>query len=230
MLKYFFTFFAFLVLIVLAMAGFRGAKSTRPPIEIFPDMDHQPKVKAQTPSGFFADGSAARPPVDGTVPLGYSVPQHKPVDGAEAGSSSPYKKIIFSGAPDYPDTGKMGDNWGTGLPFDVTPAMVSRGQERYGIYCAVCHGATGAGNGIAKQLGVATVQSLIQERIRVMSDGEIFNTISHGKNTMLGYGERIQVPDRWAIIAYVRALQKSQGGATLSDVPEAERAKLEAAQ
>ena len=228
MLKYFFTVFAFLGLIVLAMAGFRGAKSTRPPIEIFPDMDRQPKVKAQTPSGFFANGSAARPPVDGSVPLGNTMPQQKPVDG-EA-DASPYKKIIFSGAPDYTDTGKMGENWGTGLPFDVTPAVVGRGQERYGIYCAVCHGATGAGNGIAKQLGVATVQSLLQERIRVMSDGEIFNTITHGKNTMLGYGDRIQVPDRWAIIAYVRALQKSQGGATLSDVPEAGRAKLEAGQ
>ncbi len=230
MLKYFFALFAFLVLVVLAMAGFRGAKSTRPPIEIFPDMDRQPKVKAQTPSGFFANGSAAREPVAGTVPLGYAMPQHKPVNGSARENNTPYKQIIFSGAPDYPDTGKMGDNWGTGLPFDVTPAVMSRGQERYGIYCAVCHGATGAGNGIAKQLGVATVQSVIQERIRVMSDGEIFNTITHGKNTMLGYGDRIQVPDRWAIIAYVRALQKSQGGATLSDVPEADRAKLEAAQ
>jgi UbiD family decarboxylase len=186
--------------------------------------------------GYYSDDSVPRPYVNVKTilhrnnPILCCAPQHKPVDGAEAGSSSPYKKIIFSGAPDYPDTGKMGDNWGTGLPFDVTPAVVSRGQERYGIYCAVCHGATGAGNGIAKQLGVATVQSLIQERIRVMSDGEIFNTITHGKNTMLGYGERVQVPDRWAIIAYVRALQKSQGGATLSDVPEAERAKLEAAQ
>ena len=228
MLKYFFTFFAFAVLIILAMAGFRGAKSSRPPIELFPDMDHQDKVKAQTPSGFFADGRAAREPVAGTVPLGFSMPQHRPVDGSAGESISPYKKVIFSGAPDYLDTGKMGANWGTGLPFDVTPAVMERGQQRFGIYCAVCHGATGAGNGIAHKFGVNTVQSLIQERIKVMSDGEIFNTLTHGKNTMLGYGDRIQVPDRWAIIAYVRALQKSQGGATLSDVPEADRAKLEA--
>ena len=71
------------------------------------------------------------------------------------------------------------------------------------------------------------MQSLLQDRIRTMADGEIFNTITHGKNTMLGYGDRIQVIDRWAIIAYLRALQKSQGGAVVGDVPPAERVKLE---
>jgi hypothetical protein len=227
MLKYFFILFACAVVVVLAMAGFRGAKSSRPPIEIFPDMDHQPKVKAQTPSEFFADGRSARVPVADTVPLGYSMPMHKMVNGSAGESGSPYRNIIFSESPDYADTGKMGDNWGSGIPFNVTPEVMARGQQRFGIYCAVCHGATGAGNGIAHKFGVNTVQSLLQDRLRIMSDGEIFNTITHGKNTMLGYGDRIQVPDRWAIITYVRSLQKSQGGASLSDVPEAERAKLE---
>lgn len=228
MLKYFFAIFAFVVLVILAFAGFRGQKSTQPPIELFPDMDHQPKVKAQTPSNFYADGQAARRPVEGTVPLGYAAPMHKPAGGSDGASTSPYKQLNFSSAPDYVDTGKMGENWGTGIPFSVSPEFVLRGQERYGIYCAVCHGATGAGNGIAHKFGLNTVQSLTQDRIRVMSDGEIFNTITHGKNTMMSYGDRIQVQDRWAIIAYVRALQKSQGGATLADVPEAERAKLDA--
>lgn len=104
--------------------------------------------------------------------------------------------------------------------------VMARGQERYAIFCAVCHGATGAGNGMAQKFGVNTVQSLLQERLRLVSDGEMFDTITHGKNTMLGYGDRIPVPDRWAIVAYVRALQKSQGGATLTEVPEAERANL----
>ncbi len=228
MLRYFFAIFAFLVLLILAFAGFRGQKSSRPPIELFPDMDHQPKVKAQVPSQFFADGRAARVPVEGTVPLGYAMPMHKEVDGSTGASLSPYKNIVFSNAPDYFDTGKMGDNWGTGIPFGVDQKVMERGQQRFGIYCAVCHGATGAGNGIAHKFGLNTVQSLIQERIRVMSDGEIFNTITHGKNTMMSYGDRIQVQDRWAIIAYLRALQKSQGGATLNDVPSTERAKLDA--
>ena len=90
------------------------------------------------------------------------------------------------------------------------------------------HGDTGAGDGMAQKFGLGTVQSLLQDRIRVMADGEIFDTITNGKNTMMGYGDRIQVPDRWAIIGYLRALQLSQGGATLDDVPADERAKLEA--
>ena len=227
MLKYFFIIFVFLVLVVIAMAGFRGHKFGQPPIEIFPDMDRQPKVKAQTPSNFFADRRAARQPVDGTVPIGYAMPMHKLVDGSVGQATGPYKQIIFSSSPNYFDTGKMGGNWGSGIPFEMSPAAMQRGQQRYGIYCAVCHGATGAGNGMAQKFGLNTVQSLLQDRIRVMSDGEIFNTATHGKNTMMGYGDRIQVTDRWAIIAYLRALQKSQGGATLADVPTEERAQLE---
>lgn len=227
MLRYFFITFAFLVLVVLAMAGFRGQKSKQPPIEIFPDMDRQPKVKAQTPSEFYADGRAARPPVNGTVPIGYSMPMHKLIDGSVGQATGPYKQIIFSSSPTYIDTGKMGDNWGSGIPFQVSPAVMGRGQQRFGIYCAVCHGATGAGNGIAQKFGLNTVQSLLQDRIRVMADGEIFDTISHGKNTMMGYGDRIQVVDRWAIVAYLRALQRSQGGASLNDLPAEERVKLE---
>ena len=190
-------------------------------------MDRQPKVKAQTSSDFYADGRAARPPVDGTVPLGYAMPMHKLVDGSVGMATGPYKQIFFSSSPDYFDTGKMGDNWGTGIPFEVSTMVMRRGQQRFGIYCAVCHGGTGAGDGMARKFGLNTVQSLLQDRIRVMSDGEIFNTVTHGKNTMMGYGDRIQVVDRWAIIAYLRALQKSQGGATLAEVPEDQRAQLE---
>lgn len=229
MLRYFFALFAFAVVALVAFTGLRGHKFSRPPLELFPDMDVQPKVKPQQGSPFFADGRAARPPVDGTVPMGYAMPQHKPHGGSVGLGTSPYNNIFFSSSPDYFDTGKMGANWGTGLPFRMTPAAMNRGRERFGIYCAICHGDTGAGDGMAHKFGLGTVQSLLQERIRTMADGEIFNTISHGKNTMMGYGDRIQVPDRWAIIGYLRALQLSQGGATLEDVPPDERAKLEAA-
>mgnify|MGYP006275125179 CR=1 FL=1 len=159
MLKYFFSIFVLVVVLLVTVAGFRGQKFQKPPIEIFPDMDHQPKVKSQVPSTFYADGRANRAPINGTVPLGYAMPQHKMVDGSAGESQSPYKQV--------------------------------------------------------------------QDRIRQMADGEIFNTITHGKNTMMGYGDRIQVQDRWAIITYIRALQKSQGGATINDVPATERAKLE---
>lgn len=231
MLRYFFIIFAFLVVLVVAMAGFRGQKFSQPPIEIFPDMDRQPKVKAQVPFDFFQDGRGNRKPVEGTVPLGYAMPQHRPIDG-QTGTEDlgPYYDITFTAGSSYPQTGRFGDNWGTGLPMTVDENLLARGQERYQIFCSVCHGATGAGNGMAQKFGVATVVSLHQDRLRTMADGEIFNTITHGKNTMLGYGEKIPVPDRWAIVAYVRALQLSQGGATLADVPEPERVKLESAQ
>jgi len=227
MLKYFFYTFVLLVVLVVSVAGFRGQKSTKPPFEIFPDMDHQPKVKAQTPSSFYADGRANREPIAGTVPLGYAMPQHKPVDGSTGESESPYKQVKFSSGVSYFDTGRFDNKWGTGMPMEVTPEFIARGQERYAISCKVCHGATGEGNGIAGKYGLVAIANLNQQRIRDMADGEIFNTITHGKNTMMGYGDRIQVQDRWAIIAYMRALQKSQGGATINDVPATERAKLE---
>jgi len=227
MLKYFFYTFVLLVVLVVSVAGFRGQKSIKPPIEIFPDMDHQPKVKAQVPSNFFADGRGNREPIAGTVPLGYAIPQHKPVNGSTGESESPYKQVKFSSSLSYLDTGRFGNQWGTGIPMEVTPEFIARGQERFTISCKVCHGATGAGNGIAGKYGLVAIANLHQQRIRDMADGEIFNTITHGKNTMMGYGDRIQVQDRWAIVAYVRALQKSQGGATINDVPATERAKLE---
>ena len=228
MLKYFFILFALLVILVVSMAGFRGQKSPRPPIEIFPDMAHQPKVKAQVESGFFADGRGSRKPVDGTVPIGYAIPLHKPIDGSVGEAGGPYNQIYFSSGPVYFDTGKIGSQWGTGMPFEITPKLMERGRERFTINCSPCHGATAAGTGIAGKFGLVAIANLHLERIRTMADGEIFNTITNGKNTMMGYGDRIQVQDRWAIIAYVRALQKSQGGATINDVPPAERAALEA--
>ena len=99
------------------------------------------------------------------------------------------------------------------FPLEVTPQLMERGEQRFNINCAICHGATAAGNGITKQYGLTTVVTLQDERIRNMADGEIFNTITHGKNTMLAYGPNVTVNDRWAIIAYLRALQRSQNAA-----------------
>ena len=224
MLRSFFIAFGLFLVLLAAVAGFRGQKGTKTPIEIFPDMDHQPKVKAQVPSAFFADGRGDRVPVPGTVPLGYAMPQSKDDPFPDEGK---YYGVRFSAGPDYFDTGRFGDRWGTGIPMPVTPALMQRGKERYTIYCAVCHGASGAGNGVASQYGMVAIANYHQDRLRNMADGEIFNTITHGKLTMLGYGPNIPVQDRWAIVAYVRALQLAQH-ATLDDVPPDERAKLEA--
>src|SRR5436853_6302127 len=230
MLRGFLLIFLLFGVALVAVFGFRGQKSTGAPLEIFPNMVRQMKVRAQAPLAFFADGRGPRQPVAGTMPIGYEMP--KP--GSSSGNAPPEDRVspqqlAFSVGTDYYDTGKMGDRLGTGIPVEVTAQVMERGQQRFNITCVMCHGATAAGNGITKQYGLATVTSLQDERIRKMADGEIFNTITNGKNTMMAYVPNITVADRWAIIAYVRALQRSQNAAA-ADVPGEELAKLEKAE
>jgi cytochrome c5 len=223
MLRGFFVIFILCTIAILAVFGFRGEKGTQPPTEIFPDMVRQMKVRAQAPLGLFADGRGPRLPVAGTVPIGYEMPS-KNSKFPEAPWTHP--EASFSEGTDYYNTGKMGDHWGTGIPVEVTPELMQRGQQRFNITCAMCHGPTAAGNGITKQYGLTTVVTLQDQRIRQMADGEIFNTITNGKNTMMAYGPNVIVADRWAIIAYLRALQRSQN-ATIADVLEDHRTELE---
>ena len=231
MVRYFLFLLALVTILVVSVVGLRNYsflphKTKRPPIEIFPDMVRQDKVKAQAPSDFYADGRGARDHVAGTVPVGYTAPESvSQATGGGATMGSPYNVVLFTDKVNYANTGKTGTNWGNGLPFNATMATLERGRERYQIQCAVCHGATGAGNGIATKYGLVGVANLQQQRLRDMTDGEIYNTIVNGKNTMLGYGSVIQLIDRWAIVAYIRALQRSQN-ATMSDVPAADRAAL----
>jgi len=228
MLRAFFFIFILVTIAWVAVFGFRGQKSGKPEIEIFPDMVRQPKVRAQSELGFFADQRGARQPVDGTVPMGYEMPLPNeagaPVEAA--GEMAMHPPFGFSEGTDYYNTGKMGANWGTGIPLEVTPGLMQRGEQRFNINCAVCHGPLAAGDGIVKQYGLATVVTLQDDRIRKMADGEIFNTIAHGKNTMMAYGPRVAVHDRWAIICYLRALQRSQH-ASAADVPPEHQAELE---
>jgi mono/diheme cytochrome c family protein len=237
MLRGFLVIFLLCTIAIVAVFGFRGRVSTAPPFEVFPDMVRQPKVRAQAPLDFFSDARGPRLPVAGTVPIGYEMPGRNASHG-DAGGPQPaetqeidvgpwsHPRAGFSVGTDYYDTGKMGDRWGTGIPLEVTPELMERGQQRFNITCAMCHGANASGNGITKQYGLATVVTLQDERIRKMADGEIFNTITNGKNTMMAYGPTIIVPDRWAIIAYLRALQRSQNAA-IADVPENQRAQLD---
>lgn len=225
-MKYFFFIFLIVVLLVIVVAGPRGRHSPGRPVELFPDMVRQSKLKAQSPSGFFADHTSGRLPVDGTVPMGYEIPA-KPaylqigVAVKREPISAP-PEMTFSQAPDYYDTGKIGDQWGTGLPVEVTPALLARGQQRFTINCAVCHGATGSGNGVTSKYGLANIANYHDAKYLKMADGEIFNTITYGHNTMMGYGANVDVYDRWAIISYIRALQRMEM-VKLDELPPAER-------
>jgi mono/diheme cytochrome c family protein len=235
-LRGFFLIFFLASVVIVAMCGFRGEHGHRTPWELFPDMVRQQKVRAQAPIDFFADGRGPRPPIANTVPVGYDIPkpQQKTPPGVPPIVNAPRpepagNRIAFSEGTDYYSTGKMGDKWGTGIPVPVTEQLIQRGQQRFNINCSPCHGVTAAGNGIVKQYGLSTIATLQDDRIRKMADGEIFNTITNGKNTMMSYGGNVSVADRWAIITYLRALQRSQNAAA-SDVPPEELAKLEKAE
>lgn len=223
MLRYFFIAFILGSISIAVLAGFRGTHSSETPIFIFPDMKWQPRYDAQHESSFFADGSAARRPVAGTIPLGYTLPGSFLQAGAKNGTIQP---TGFTNEPNYYNTGKFGDVYGDGFPLDVTEALVKRGQERFNINCAVCHGKVGLANGITSQFGIAAIANLQDDRIRAMPDGQIFSTITNGKNTMGAYGPTVAVEDRWAIVAYVRTLQKSQS-VKLADLPEAKQKEFQ---
>ncbi len=222
MVRTFLILFVVVVVAVISMAGFRGEKFTGTPLQITPDMKHQPKVITQHASRFFQDGRADHPPVKGTIPVGYSLPgryYQSGVNNLEASSS-------FTSQPTYRDTGLMGEVYGDGAPTEVTAKLLERGRERYEIFCSVCHDKSGNGNGVAKAFGLVTVASLMDDRIKGQPDGQIFATITHGKNTMGAYGSNIAVEDRWAIVAYLRVLQKSESLKVEQLSPE-QKAQLE---
>lgn len=193
---------ALAVVAVVAIAGLRGGKSRRPPIEVFPDMDRQFKLRPQTKAGFYAwaNNMSSRPQVAGTV-----AQRHGFRDNT-------------TWALDPLNTGRDADGFVEVNPLPVTLEFLKRGEQRYTIYCQPCHGAQADGNGITRKLGMTTVASLQDARIIRMNDGEIFHTITAGKNTMMGYAAQVAAEDRWAIVAYLRALQLSRLGLE-SDVP-----------
>jgi mono/diheme cytochrome c family protein len=202
-MRYFLLLFALCTVMVVAIAGKRGSISRRPPIELFPDMNRQPKLRPQVPNAFFADGRSSRPPIPGTIARG------------DRYEDLPVNTGRTPGTTNFVET----------IPVEVTAKLLARGQQRFNINCSPCHGAQGDGNGVVKKLGLATVANLHDKRIVELTDGEIFNTITYGKNTMGPYGANVTVDDRWAIISYLRALQLSRLG-SIDDVPESMRASL----
>ena len=226
MLKESFGALIIVAVVGVGFAGFRGQKMSHTPVEWFNDMAHQPKYEPQHRSTFFNDSRAARQPIPGTVPIGFNLEGryfqtegNNLVDGMGG----------FANQPDYYNTGRIGDVYGDGIPDPLAArgaTLLTRGQQRYNIYCAVCHGAAGQGNGVVKSFGLVTIRPLIDDLLRAQPDGQIYNTITHGKNTMGAYGPVIAVEDRWAIVAYVRALQEATG-AKLADLPADEQKKLQ---
>jgi mono/diheme cytochrome c family protein len=164
-------------------------------------MHDQPKYIPLRESAFFGDARSARPLVEGTVARG-----HLHDD-------------------ELLETGKMGGQDAAVFPFAVDAAVMARGQERFNIYCAPCHGRTGQGDGMIVRRGYRRPPSLHQDRLRDAPVGHFFDVITSGFGAMPDYAAQIRAADRWAIVAYVRALQLSEHAA-LADVPAAARDRL----
>ena len=181
---------------VFGTLGLQGKMSRKPPMELFPDMDRQAKLRPMEPNHFFANGISSQLPPAG------SVARSQPIETARGAvyrfEDSPVNTGRVTGTTNFVETN----------PLAVNTALIQRGRERFDIYCAPCHGRTGDGNGITKKIGVMpAVANLHDKRIVEMADGEIFNTVSNGKGLMGAAGPLLPTEDRWAVIAYLRALQ-----------------------
>lgn len=183
-------------LALLAM-GCRGAPSDQPPIHLIGDMDWQQKLLPQAASPFFADGRAMRPLVDGTVAQG----QLREDDAYWRGRLDAKSYIAKA-------------------PIAVDDKVLSRGQDRFNIYCSPCHDKTGGGRGTTVQRGFPPPIDLAGDRVRGLADGEVFEVITNGVRNMPSYRKQIPVADRWAIVTWVRVLGHSQHGSTRDVPPE----------
>jgi len=168
------------------MACGRGSYSEKPPIHLNPNMDSQDKYKAQAESHFFVDGATMRTPVEGTVARG----ELRADDGYYRGKDAAGELLETA-------------------PMTFTPAMVRRGDERFHIYCVACHGVNADGKGKLLDYNYPIPPANFHsDRIKQLSDGHMFNAISEGWLNMPSLKAQVSVQDRWAIISYIRSIQK----------------------
>ena len=166
------------------------------------DMHDQPKYIPLRPSDFFGDGRSARPLIEGTVARG-----HLNDDAAFYTGKGPDNKPLNT------------------FPFPVTKDAILRGQQRFNIYCTPCHDRTGSGKGMVVRRGYRQPPSFHSDRLRQIQNGYIYDVITNGFGAMSDYAAQIEPRDRWAIVAYIRALQLSQQ-ASINDVPPDARGQL----
>jgi mono/diheme cytochrome c family protein len=185
-----------------ALGACRGQPSAKQPLHVVPDMDWQPRFQPQGATTLWEDGRSMRPLVVGTVAQGHL----RDDEGF-------YR-------------GMVGTQYLARAPITVDERTLRRGQERYDIYCAVCHDRSGAGQGMAVKRGYPLPISLTSDRVLGMPDGLLFWTISNGIRNMPAYRKQIPVEDRWAIVAWVRVLGRSQH-AQVADVPPEKKDQIE---
>lgn len=215
-MRIFLALYVFTVVAAVSILGFRGSISTKPPLEVFPDMDRQARYKPQAENEFFADGRNDRPVPANTVARGNYFNQ------AEVFSAGFEDQAL---GDTVLNDGKDGaGNFVKTLPLEVSHALMAEGKAKYDIFCTVCHGAAGDGNGVTKPYGVLAA-SYHDDRLRSVEDGYIFDVIKNGKGLMLPLNDRISPEESWAIVLYVRALQRSQN-ADANELSAAQRTEL----
>lgn len=215
-MRIFLIIYVFIIAAVVSIFGFRGSLSKKPPIEVFPDMDRQARYKPQAENNFFADRRNDRP---------------IPVNTVARGNFLNYQQVF---SEDFNDThlgrtdfmlGKNSDgSWVKQIPVAVDYSLMEKGRAKYEIFCMACHGAAGDGNGVTKPYGVLAANYHV-DRLRNEADGYIYNVITNGLGLMYGLKDRLTPEERWAVVLYVRALQRSQN-ASAEDVPAGQRAEL----
>ena len=178
-----------LACLALGLTGcVRGCTSSRPPIHINPNMDYQPRIDAQSESGFFYDGQAMRLPIPGTVARGEL--RTEPAS-------------YYSGRDEN-------DAFIVTSPVLATEDVMARGLRQYTIYCQPCHEKRVTGRGIMFEYGSVPTTTFYDERLMQMPDGEMFNVITNGTGLMQGYAYPLAPSDRWAVIAHVRKMQNER--------------------
>ena len=200
--------------VAFGILGLQGGLMRKPPFELFPDMDRQAKLRPQEPFKFMPNGLSSQLPPAGTIARSEAI---------QTANGAVYR---FEDSP--VNTGHVTGttNFVALNPLAVDVALLQHGRDRYDIYCATCHGKLGDGNGITKKIAVMNaVANLHDKRIVEMTDGEVFNTITHGKGVMGAVGPLLPAEDRWAVVAYLRALQLSWLGTT-NDLTAAQSAAL----
>ena len=203
------------VLLLIALVGVAGCRR---------DMQDQPKMKPYRGTTFFADGLSSRQPIEGTVARGqlrsdteYFTGKKAKAPGATATATPATQQTAGAQAPSA-QTNSFPDDVDT-FPFPVTEDVVIRGHQRYDIFCSVCHGLTGNGDGMIVRRGFRRAASFNDDRLRQAPVGHFFDAMTNGWGAMPSYAAQIPVQDRWAIVAYIRALQLSQQNPAASASP-----------
>lgn len=200
-MRIFLTIYILVIIATVSILGFRGSLTEKEPVEVFNDMDRQAKYKPQAENSFFKNRQNDRLKPSLAVSRGSALDMRAVFDPDFQGVSEA-RLIELSGKN---EDGTFSNDF----PFEVDYKLMQDGQKNYNIYCVSCHGVSGDGNGVTKPYGILAA-SYHDDRLRNVEDGYIYDVIANGKGLMYGLKDRLDMRQRWSIVVYLRALQRSQ--------------------